>query len=267
MDITLSATPPLQSTLDVLAVVCHEDTLPEDPTITAADTALGGHLRRAMADERFRAKAGQSLSLHTQGRLGPGRLLLVGCGPRANFRLSDLRPAAGRVARFANSVGAGTAGIALGDAGKTAAAASTTVQTLAEGLRLGGYRFQKYLTGDKRTPVTLTSATLFVATADESAARQALDRAQQTARAVADARDLVNEPAGVLTPTRLAEAATTLARDSGLGITVFGPDECRQRGMGLYLAVAQGSDEEPRFIHLTWKPAQSKKRIVLVGKG
>jgi leucyl aminopeptidase len=37
--------------------------------------------------------------------------------------------------------------------------------------------------------------------------------------------------------------------------------------MGLFLAVAQGSHEEPRFIHLAWKPAGAKKRIVLVGKG
>jgi leucyl aminopeptidase len=37
--------------------------------------------------------------------------------------------------------------------------------------------------------------------------------------------------------------------------------------MGLYLAVAQGSVEEPRFIHLTWRPAGAKKRVVLVGKG
>jgi leucyl aminopeptidase len=37
--------------------------------------------------------------------------------------------------------------------------------------------------------------------------------------------------------------------------------------MGLFLAVAQGSAEEPRFIHLAWKPPGAKKRIVLVGKG
>ena len=40
MDITLSASPPLNAPLDVLAVVCHEDTLAEDPSVTAADAAL-----------------------------------------------------------------------------------------------------------------------------------------------------------------------------------------------------------------------------------
>ena len=37
--------------------------------------------------------------------------------------------------------------------------------------------------------------------------------------------------------------------------------------MGLYLAVAQGSHEEPRFIHLAWKPPGARRRLVLVGKG
>jgi leucyl aminopeptidase len=38
--------------------------------------------------------------------------------------------------------------------------------------------------------------------------------------------------------------------------------------MGLYLAVAQGSVEEPRFIHLAWKPSgPARRRVVLVGKG
>jgi leucyl aminopeptidase len=37
--------------------------------------------------------------------------------------------------------------------------------------------------------------------------------------------------------------------------------------MGLFLAVAQGSAEEPRFIHLAWKPERAQKRVVLIGKG
>jgi leucyl aminopeptidase len=38
----------------------------------------------------------------------------------------------------------------------------------------------------------------------------------------------------------------------------------------MYLAVSQGSDEEPRFIHLAYKPkgkTPSKKKIALIGKG
>ena len=38
--------------------------------------------------------------------------------------------------------------------------------------------------------------------------------------------------------------------------------------MGMFLAVGRGSDLEPRFIHMTYKPAKKpKKRICFIGKG
>jgi len=47
---------------------------------------------------------------------------------------------------------------------------------------------------------------------------------------------------------------------------ILGRDACQKRGMGLFLAVAQGSNEEPQFIHLAWKPPAPRQRVVLVGK-
>jgi len=44
--------------------------------------------------------------------------------------------------------------------------------------------------------------------------------------------------------------------------------DCEALGMGSYLAVAQGSDLPPKFIHLTYVPdGEIKRRLVLVGKG
>jgi hypothetical protein len=103
--------------------------------------------------------------------------------------------------------------------------------------------------------------------ADQEAARAGVARAALTTRAVARARDLVNEPAGTLTPTRLAALATEWARPVSASVEVLDRDACRKLGMGLFLAVAQGSAEEPRFIHLTWKPPGARRRVVLVGKG
>ena len=43
---------------------------------------------------------------------------------------------------------------------------------------------------------------------------------------------------------------------------------CAALGMGMFLAVAQGSAEEPRFIHLAWKPPGARRSASsLVGKG
>src|SRR4029079_13103244 len=96
----------------------------------------------------------------------------------------------------------------------------------------------------------------------------AVRRAESVAEAVARARDLVNEPAAEGPPTRMAQEAQKLADRHGLRVQVLGPERCKELGMGMFLAVAQGSEEEPRFIHLTYTPkAPAKKRVCLIGKG
>ena len=149
------------------------------------------------------------------------------------------------------------------------AAAPASLAAAAEGAWLGVYRFDRYLTTDDRQRApSLASLTLCPPSpiSPEAAAAE-LARARITARAVARARDLVNEPAGVLTPTRLATVATEWAEQAGLSVEVLDRAACAELGMGLYLAVAQGSQEEPRFIHLAWKPPGARRRLVLVGKG
>ena len=275
MYISLSTADPLSHPLPLLALVCHEDSLAEDPTLAAADSALAGTLRRALVEERFRGRPGQTLLIHTQGKMPAERLVLIGCGPRVPARSAELRPAAGRAARAAALVGAAEVGLVYLQGSEPTRDSTTDatlplgdIQALAEGALLGAYRFDKYLTGDKRPTVQLASLLIFARGADGDAAARTIAQAEETARAVAMARDLVNEPAASMTPTRMAATAHEVAASApGLEVTILGPAECHQRGMGLFLAVSQGSDEEPRFIHLAWKPAGARKTIVLVGKG
>jgi len=262
-ELSLSAGNPLETAVDILVLLCSEDQFAEDPLIRAADASLGGALRQAAADERFRAKSGQTLALHTLGRMPAARLALVGCGPSAGFAARDARPAAGRAARLAATAGARSAAVAW------SFVPAALLQPLAEGALLGLYRFDKYLTSDRKTPLALTALTLFPGASKlpDDEAEAALARARNTARAVARARDLVNEPAGQLTPTRLATEAERWASENGLAIEVLDRAACQKLGMGLFLAVAQGSVEPPRFIHLAWAPPSPRRRVVLVGKG
>ncbi len=82
------------------------------------------------------------------------------------------------------------------------------------------------------------------------------------------ARELVDSPANEITPTALATISTDLANEYDLEIKVLEKEDCLKRGMGAYLAVSQGSDLAPKFIHLTYHPKEEvKQRLVLVGKG
>src|SRR5207237_3975023 len=99
---------------DLLAVVVPQGALGEEKVVDAhfadLDRALSGLLRRCAAEEEFSGKEGQSLSLHTHGKIGPARLLALGLGkPENTDRLLDaLRSAASRAVKAARAAGAGS---------------------------------------------------------------------------------------------------------------------------------------------------------------
>lgn len=81
------------------------------------------------------------------------------------------------------------------------------------------------------------------------------------------ARDMVNEPANFMTPTRMAEEATKLAENHGLKINVLEQEQIQELGMGALLGVAQGSRQPPKFIVLNYEGGDSgKPDVALVGK-
>jgi leucyl aminopeptidase len=102
----------------------------------------------------------------------------------------------------------------------------------------------------------------------EKAVGDAIERGSAIGEATNAARRMANEPANRMTPTLIAEAAKTLAKEAGVRIEVLDADRCRALGMGSYLSVAQGSHEPPRFIVMRHKGrGGSGYDLGLVGKG
>ncbi|HEX4458032.1 MAG TPA: leucyl aminopeptidase [Polyangia bacterium] len=258
----------------LLGLLCFEDQVADSAQLKSLDGKLDGLVTRLAADEQFKGKKGQTLTLHTHGRVGAQRLVLVGGGPRKDFQPADLRGYAAKLVKAAAGVQATdvAAGFPSLDGG-AATTAERSAQFLAEGALLGGYKFDKYLTGEKKKPFTVAEFKIVVGEGDQgklTALEHGAQRGQRVAEGVALARDLINEPAGEMTPTKMADVATKVAKDHGLEIKVLGPKECQKLGMGMYLAVSQGSEEEPRFIHLSYRPkgkTPAKKKIALIGKG
>jgi leucyl aminopeptidase len=83
-------------------------------------------------------------------------------------------------------------------------------------------------------------------------------------------RDWVNNPPGDFTPKTFADTvvATNKMR-SGARVTVRVYDEkaLADEGFGGILGVGQGSDNPPRLVRLSYKPAGAKAHLGLVGKG
>lgn len=95
-----------------------------------------------------------------------------------------------------------------------------------------------------------------------------IELAQAIAAGVELTRHLGNRPANVCTPTYLGEQAMALAKEfPGITCQVMGPQAMHEMGMGALLAVAQGSEQPPRFIELQYQGGGLMPPIVLVGKG
>ena len=92
--------------------------------------------------------------------------------------------------------------------------------------------------------------------------------ARAAAQGIEFARELGNLPANVATPTRLGEEARKLAKAYRFQCEVLGPREIAKLKMGSFLAVAQGSEQPPRFIVLRYQGGRAADApVVLVGKG
>jgi len=252
--------------VDGLVVLCPpgdyaDPAKPLEGPLADYDDALEGHLGHMAGHRSFQGKKGQQVALHTLGKLPFTRLLLLGTGKATTaaqwLRLGERIGEAASKGRW-----------------KTLAVlplqrpAADHFEPLVRGTLLGGYRFDRYKaqSEDEPDPVATTDVT-FIGP-DQTPALQGVG---SLADAVCLARDLVNEPAGVMTPTALAEAAQALARDDDhLACEVLDEAACEKLGMGLLLAVSRGSTEAAKLIHLTYTPPNpdpALPKTALVGKG
>ncbi|HEY2561676.1 MAG TPA: leucyl aminopeptidase [Caldimonas sp.] len=160
------------------------------------------------------------------------------------------------------SSGAKTVGIAA-PAGVGAAHAEAAVVAAAD----ASYVYTH--TKPSATPAwTPSSITLYCQRGEQKAVQQGLRRGEAIAGGITMAREFGNRPGNVCTPTWLGQQAKKLGKQLDLDVEVLDRKEIEKLGMGAFLAVAQGSEEPPRFIVARYDGgAKSQPPVVLVGKG
>ncbi len=235
----------------------------ENGAVRDLDAALGGALRTHLSHTGFSAKAGQNVVFPTHTQLPSRTLVLLGLGKDAADTETWRRSAAKAQAEAKGQQAKHLAWF-FSDARPEADLAAVV-----EGSLLSAYSFDKYKSDKTPKRTAVDSLSLVGPGLRKTVAlSRALEAAQKTAPGVCLARDLINEPASVSTPSYLAEQATKIARDGGLKAEVFGPSRMKTAKMAGVLAVAKGSVEEPRFIKLRYTPeGRARKKIALVGKG
>ena len=232
----------------------------------AVDEDTGGTLKRALGSSRFTGKSGQVLEILAPSHIKASRVLLLGLGRAVNFD----GPAAERVA--AEIVGklfvSGEKEIVFAlDVPKGSKLKPATMAAhLALGATLRSYTFNQYRT-KKRDEYDPTVSHILVAVDDVAGARRAFAPMVAVASGIHLARDLVNEPPNILSPSEFAKRAKTLS-SLGLKVEVLGQAEMKKLGMGALLGVGQGSDRESQLVVMQWSGGKRKDApVAFVGKG
>ena len=262
MKISLSNDAPQSVVADWLVVPASGKKPLNEPLLQKLDRTLGGAIAAQVKEESFEAKRGKTLqiTLPLKSRLRAKQLLIVGLGDalsEATVRLYGVK--AGRAAQSHSSL--------------AVVAPSTdpsVLRALADGVGTGAYRYTRYLTGSRLPKKQLSKASILLERKPSAEQKHAVTEGSISAEAVNFARDLVNCPPNDLTATVLAEEARAKATAIGIDCKVWDKKGIEKLGMPLLLAVNRGSHEEPRFIHITYKPKHAPEgmpRVVFVGKG
>ena len=232
-----------------------------------ADRMTGGALKRALDVSRFSGKTAQILEVLAPGGLKASRLLLVGLGKPAAFDRPQAEQVAAAVVGRLLTSGEKAVTFAI-DLPKGAKLKPESLAAhLAMGATLRSYNFIRYRTkGLEELQPTLKKVT--IGTPEAAAARKSWQTLSAIAEGMFLARDLVNEPPNVLTPSEFARRARQLTK-LGVKVEVLGEAQMNKLGMGALVGVGQGSAHESQLVVMQWNGARGKKSapVAFVGKG
>ena len=234
----------------------------------AVDKAMGGAISALIADGEIKGKSGEMTLIHTLGSITPKRVLVAGLGSPASFTLDGVRSVSAEAARHLNSIGVQSAATIVHGAGIAGLDEQASAQALAEGVVLGMYRFDKYKADASDANLNEITVVEF----DESkldALKSGINVGRIIGEGVNRCRDMANEPANSMTPSEMAEQALEVSQAHGVEIEVIERTQMKELGMGALLAVAQASEEPPKFIILRYSgdPQNTDNNSGLLGKG
>jgi leucyl aminopeptidase len=200
----------------------------------------------------FNGKLNEVCLIHTGGKIKPDRLLLIGLGKRSEITVDKLRQAGGKASSYLSGLKIKEIALSV----KTIASLKQTPVVFLEGALLANYNFHRYKKEENHKEIKkITILT-----------KEKLDKQIKWTEAAVSAahfaRNLVNTPSNDMTPSALVKAARSLKKVS---VKVIEKNEAERLGMGAYISVAQGSNEPPKFIVITYK-GKNTAPVVLVGK-
>lgn len=233
----------------------------------AVDKALDGMITKLIKNKEITGKLGECVVLHIFNKIKPDKVLIVGLGKSSEFGLEQIRKASGAAAKQARKTKAKKVGTVVHGAGIRGLEPGAAAQALIEGTLLALYEFKEY-----KKPEQSNIEEFSVVEMDKQKIKN-LKKGIETGKILAEsqniARDLINEPSNNLTPKKLDQRIKSIIKNAGLekiiGYNCLNKTDIKKLKMGALISVAQGSDNEPKFIILRIKNPK-KPLICLIGK-
>lgn len=244
--------------------------------LEAVEAATSGLLSRRIEHDQFDAKTKQAKVIDTDLTIpGLDKIVLVALGQRSKLTLDGLRSAVAKAFVEARDTAQSEHLIfPLIDLDLKRFTVEQFSQVVAEYATLADYEPNHRKTGPWRDEAPQThfkSLTLVSSRSTLKAAKAGALLGKHLGEATRLARDLVNEPGDLKTPTWLGEQAAKMAAATGgvVKCKVFKKASIEKMKMGGVLAVNRGSASPPVFIELSYDPASGATEEVfgLVGKG
>lgn len=215
-------------------------------------------------DKTWKWEYGETKKIDCIGDKGIKTTLIVGLGKKKKMTPDKLKRVVAKLLRELTGLNKPNVAILL-DSFIYNEDINECVYQIAESALLTEYEFVNYKSDWKDTKIKELQ---IISNTKESTFKLQLDQAKAVASATNFARDLVNEPANVITPLSLAEAAVEAGKKFGFQTEIKDKKAIEELGMKAYLQVAKGSVIPPRLIIMRYiGDPESKEILGYVGKG
>jgi len=231
--------------------------------VLTSDAGVRNAAHELIASGEATGKIFETNLIHKPHGLKAKRLLLVGGGKAKGFTTTELRRVAGTAVRHLKPKSIKNFAIVAPD---LATGTVDSIKSVVEGAFVADFDPDTYKSDRKDQAMQKVTV---VTDADKKIAEEAVREGRAMGESQNLTRVLVNEPSNRMTPTILAERAKRMCAEVGLKCEVYGADKIKEMKMGAFWSVAQGSDEPPALIVMTYEPAGAPKEPVLglIGKG
>jgi len=251
---------------DAIVVHIFEDAKQLGDVATAVDKVLDGAISSLVNRGEAKGKFAEVNIIHTLGKLPARMVAVLGLGKRAELSADKVRGSAGESCRTLRKLSCRKVAMAPYGAEELGIEPEVAAQAIAEGAVLGLYEFVKYKKAEHEDIETLM---LTIRQREKvQAVQSAVNKGKLIAEATSLARDMVNEPANYMTPSQMAEVARSVAGKYGLELKILEREDMKAMGMGALLGVAEGSEQPPKLITMTYRGNRhSEKAVGFLGKG